>query len=751
MEGECRATLFKAFGLCGQVSAITSRRVKYKKPAGRAEIMNQNRVNNIFIAFPLACGAAISIPFLFHRFPVLNHPGLFLDLWLSLAVFFLVATTCLKFISLKSRTAYYLSILFFLGISALLIMQMSSNNAFELYYADFANSGPIKRNIYSSPITIGIAIFWAIALLISSSNRTVAEKIINEPYAYIFNGIAVFLAISGGYFFLLTDISPYNQNALNFGVVVMPIVNAFFGALPPLDSQSQYGLYPLFFVPILKVLGISITTISLIFALIFSACLYSLYAFTLKGTSNPLIAISTLVACFYLNTSFGNIFPGELYIQYRPIRMAAPCIALFLVARGWGQGDQPVAKRLMTTGLLSTLVLWNVDSGIVTLGAFLCASALDAIFRSNEDVRSKLVLVIRILIEGIFGLLLAFGALELLMLNSGGLVTFNMILEPQLAFTGGNKQFFLGLFQALMLPMYIYAFGLTWSIYRGLQGKWGSIETMCVFVSLLGVGLATYSAGSHPSGSAQTAAIASYPMVLLVALLAGALVRLDVEQLNHKEQFQTYGNGLREAGSAVLLFVICYLATSFIFHARINPGYSTVPTILELIFPDSISAKGIWEVPGKIPNTSDYVKVGDLTAAERPQPSWAQKAQWLKSLDFINPPVKNRSILIASTHDYYLYMALGCAAPFRYENFLHIPIYKNWPQLFALVSSQQFEYIVIDETHYIRYITGMANFDHFMNLTANSYEKIIEKEIGSDWNGAAWNPTVVSVWRRRTR
>lgn len=531
----------------------------------------------------------------------------------------------------------------------------------------------------------------------------------------------------------------------------MPIVNAFFGALPPLDSQSQYGLYPLFFIPVLKVLGISISSISLIFAFIFSACLYSLYAFTLKGTSNPLIAISTLLACFYMLTSFGNIFPGELYIQYRPIRMAAPCLALLLVARGWGQGNKSAAKRLMATGLLSTLVLWNVDSGIVTLGAFLCTSVLDTVFRSRDDVRSKLASVIRILAEGIFGLFLAFGALELLMLNSGGLVTFNMIFEPQFAFTGGNKQFFSGLFQAIMLPMYVYAFGLTWSIYRGLQGKWGSIEAMSLFVSLLGVGLAIYSAGSHPSSSAPTAAIASYPMVLLVALLAGALVRLDVEQSDHKEQSKTYGNGLREAGSAVLLFVICYLATAFIFHTRTNPGYSTIPTILELVFPSAISEKGVWEVPGRFSNTSDYVKVRDLAMPERPQPSWVQKAQWLKGLSFLNPSVKNRSVLIASTHDYYLYMALGCAAPFRGVNFLHIPIYKNWPQLFAQVSSQRLEYVVIDETHFIRHITGPANFDHFINLTANGYEKIIEKEVGSDWNGSDWKPTVVSVWRKKVR
>lgn len=181
--------------------AITPSREIQKSQQGEMEIMSQNRVNNIFIAFPLACGAAISIPFLLRSFPALNHPGLFLDLWLSLVVFFLVTTACLKFISLKSRTTYYFSIAFFLAISALLIVQMSSSNAFELYYADFANSGPIKRNIYSSPITIGIAIFWAVALLISSSNRTVADKIINEPYTKMFNGIAVLLAISGGYFF----------------------------------------------------------------------------------------------------------------------------------------------------------------------------------------------------------------------------------------------------------------------------------------------------------------------------------------------------------------------------------------------------------------------------------------------------------------------------------------------------------------------------------------------------------------------
>jgi len=700
-----------------------------------------NRYNNSFLVICLSLASAVAA-LLFTKNTILGSSIQsaipFGDMWLGLTILIVTSLIAARLVHISKQQTYYLSIITFGLIVIGVAIKLSLNQAFEIYYADYANSGPARRLLYTSITTWTISIISCVALifLIRSGDRL---KSFTAKYKLNFFTIslAVFAALALSYFNLLVEASPYAENTVNFGVVAMPIVNVFFGALPPLDVQSQYGLYAYFMVPILKVTGLNIFTISLIFSVLFFVCFIGIYFFTYSLTRSSIIAFAVMLASFYLNTSFGNIWPGELYFQYRPIRMLAPCLALFFFII---YSSNPNAiKRISILACLSALVLWNLDSGIPTLAAFVIANVFNQYFSNKDSLAYRIKSCVYLAIEGVLIAVAVFALFSvILFILKNEWVTPSLLLEAQQRWRGGSG-YFTGWSQAIILPTLIYCIGVALAIARGVAGQWSKQEFGLMLVALLGLGVSTYGT-LNPQAAAITTYLIPVILVQFATLISG----------NTSDSSPAIP-GYKLSGLLICLLPVSFLATSYVLHIRDNYSYTGIPTAWEITHPSSTNNKALWTIPGATDSEVDYARVKDLTGSMPLISPWVQKANWIKSFPFLMAPTSDGRVFIASMHDHFLYAAIQQASPIRIVNFYHIPIYAKWPLLFSHVAAENFDYIVVDQEFFLRNgdAAGPKDFDSFIKLVEKNYEKVAEKNIGFNWNYPQWKPSTLSLWKAR--
>ena len=657
----------------------------------------------------------------------------FSDLWVPLIVLILISHLIARFDISNNKTINFSSIFFIFIIILALILKMSFSGAFELYYIDYAFSGPSRRNIYTSWITWILSIFLFVLLL---KYKLIFRKRVKFDYFINVFAIAFILVVS--YYTLINDSSMYADNTVNLGAVISPIINTYYGAIPPLDTKSQYGLYPIFITLVLKLFDIyiSIFSISIIFSFLFFVCFVAIYWFTKKISESNFIALTVLISAFYLNTSFANIWPAELYLQYRPIRMIAPCISLILLVIYL---NNPTSLyRYLIFSILSVLVIWNVDSGIPTLASFIITSVMHQFFNTKNYNIINILKVLFILIEGVFVF-----ALVMLVFATGCFVlknewmTIEMFLESQLVWRG-ESLYFNGWSQPIILSSLVYLIAISLAISKGVNNEWGIKEVVLLYTGFLGLGISTYGT-LNPHAAALT-----YFLLPIILSLFASITLNEIRIVKQKNKSQIINNLL----VFLCLFPICFSCISFIMHLKHNYGYWGVPTVYEVSFPSSKNNKSLWPIPGKSIADTDYVKVNELLL-ESTKPYWKQKSEWLLKFDYIKNP--SSKVFIASMHDHYLYAAIEKKNPMNMVNFQHIPNFSQWPTLYKSVETSKFDYIVVDQEFFLRNsdASGPDNYDKFIDLMMINYLKINEVPIGYDWHFPLWKTTFISVWKNK--
>ena len=111
---------------------------------------------------------------------------------------------------------------------------------------------PIKTRIYMGDFTTSALALIPLAAIIIYSNLCNTLKSYVDKLC-IFS--LAFLCLYISYHLIFNDFHRYNENALNFQIIIHPIVQTFFGKGIWINQMSQYGGYPYFFEPILKVIG----------------------------------------------------------------------------------------------------------------------------------------------------------------------------------------------------------------------------------------------------------------------------------------------------------------------------------------------------------------------------------------------------------------------------------------------------------------------------------------------------------------
>ena len=617
-------------------------------------------------------------------------------------------------ISVNKTINFFMKIIFFIFI-IFYIFYLYKFGAFDPIFIDNAYIEHGSRSsFYSNPYLILVSIVLAYL--------TIKYKCEEFKINYFFKYLSIIFLLITSYFLVIDDYSFYNQHSLNFSVTILPIINNFFGAFPPIDSQSQYGYYNYFFYPILKLIGISITKITLIFSLLFFLCFFSIFYHAKKLSGNYFLSFSVLVSSFFLNTNIAAWWPGrEFYFQYRPIRMIAPCILIFSIFHYFANPN--TLKRIFYTSVFSCLCIWNIDSGLPTLATFLLADYINYIYKnSKQSYKNKIIYLARLTFESAFiisSILFIFQFY--LYINTNKFAGFNLFFEPHLTWATGKHYFHYWSFgsenakaQFNMFSTLIYSLAICISIYY-MRNKNYDIKYLSLFITaIIGFSISTY-------GSYQ-----SMPAIMSAYLLP--LIFLNLYSIND----------FNNLSKTILISPLILLTLIFFLQIKNNKDFQDYATYFEIKFPTKSNNRYLWNYYGyneseKKEYMSSIMKVKDLLIKPTIEPSWVKKSKILDSFNEINCETNNLSILILSMHDYYLHLKTKCKSGYRGINVPHYEVYRQWDNLFFQLKMKSFDYIVIDDTNLIRSF-DKKNYDHFKNLVNDLYKLKINKVVGYDWD-----------------
>ncbi|HSW93948.1 MAG TPA: hypothetical protein VLJ15_06320 [Gammaproteobacteria bacterium] len=220
----------------------------------------------------------------------------------------------------------------------------------------------------------------------------------------------------------------------NFEPVLYPLSQVLAGKTLLVDLPAQYGLYAELIAPFFKMIGFSISKITFFFALLEGMSYLALAFVFLKLTKSTVFRLFWLLSSAVLfGFSFQN-YPShpyfDPYYQYYPIRLFFPAVAVFLFWR-WMLINPTIRNIFVFSVFLATGVIWNLDSGVPALGAFLAYLIISAFFANKTERRASL----KILGLAVFGMTVTFLLFAIYMtLKSGVSVPWSEWLHYQRVF-----------------------------------------------------------------------------------------------------------------------------------------------------------------------------------------------------------------------------------------------------------------------------------------------------------------------------
>lgn len=303
------------------------------------------------------------------------------------------------------------------------------------------------------------------------------------------------------------------------------------------DLPSQYGLYPEFVAPVLRFVGLSVFSLSALFAVMQIASLGAVYWAAQRSLRHPLFKIGFGVALVMITyeTCLFLIGIPEQYFQYWPVRFFWPALSVLVFYRYAGRPSLCLATLMSLIGAIASL--WNTDSGVMValaFAAFLLAKWCGLFFcdkhgSSHERRTIALNLLLHILI---FVLVMVVAVLYLMVKADGSL---------HWAWLFGYQRLFYGLgFMMLPLPLRaspwmavlgVYLLGIMVSASKWRRSPRNRSTDLLLYVSLLGVGLFVYYEGRSHILNLITV---SWPALLVAAMMADRLARATAAGILHR-------------------------------------------------------------------------------------------------------------------------------------------------------------------------------------------------------------------------
>jgi hypothetical protein len=160
---------------------------------------------------------------------------------------------------------------------------------------------------------------------------------------------------------------------VDWNTVFYSVSQAEAGARPMIDFTAQYGYYSALLKPWFALVGLSVFSFTATMAALqgFSmACIG--WVLWLRMRNGPLLVLCMAALGWLMMTWLG------IYYAYYPIRLLFPAISVLAVYAYW---NRPTASRAAIAGALlgGPGVWWNLDSGVVAIGSWICVLAVKAL------------------------------------------------------------------------------------------------------------------------------------------------------------------------------------------------------------------------------------------------------------------------------------------------------------------------------------------------------------------------------------
>lgn len=281
----------------------------------------------------------------------------------------------------------------------------------------------------------------------------------------------------------------------NFEPVLYPLSQVLAGKTLLVDLPAQYGLYAELIAPLFKIIGFSITKITVFFGLLEAISYLALAVLFLKLTESTLFRLFWLVSSAVL---FGLAYQNysdhlyfEPYFQYFPIRLFFPAISVFFFWR-FMLIEPRIRNVVIFSMLLTGGVIWNLDSGVPALGSFLVYLVFSVFFTKKPDRRRWL----KVFGLAVLSMALTFTLFAIYMrIKSGVAIPWNEWLHYQ-------RVFYISGYGAIPLPLaphpwmvviVLYIIGISGYMRSAfLVGNPENFWKLMLYLGVMGLGLFAY-------------------------------------------------------------------------------------------------------------------------------------------------------------------------------------------------------------------------------------------------------------------
>ncbi|MDX1947663.1 MAG: hypothetical protein SFU86_19855 [Pirellulaceae bacterium] len=509
--------------------------------------------------------------------------------------------------------------------------------------------------------------FWP-RLLVAALIATVMVAVCRirwQSWKWLDAGLAVVLLIACFRLLYVNDetyLSSSDQStAHHLEVVLGAVLQAANGRIVLIDTTSQYGvLYPYVTALAVAPFGLSLSSVSIFFALLNCACLVLGWASVRQHGELPWVwELATRIGLAGWVISFTGYVLFQLegslvYYQYFPIRTLSGFFFLWLtavVAKSSGR----LRVSLVVLGYVAAggAVLWNLDTGLVVLIAWTAFNVFAALIHPSRTFRSMVA-------AGIAHAVCAAGTLALWVLSyalvawgaRGQWPTLQGALEYQRIFYVAG--FFMlpmrmwELWQPLIL---VYLIAIGDCLRRCWHGTADHRTAWRMFAALLGMGVFSYYQGR------------SHIQVLLAVVYPAVLLCID------------YGSA-----AAVQL-------------RQWTPGYWwTLPAARRALLISwsaaLLPALGIVLAAGAVPAAVEEVFFRESTGATKSlEPTLARYREILRG----------RKLVIASSYANYLHAQTGTCSALPCSAIAEVMLASQAEEIIRLLTSGDVEFLIVDE------------------------------------------------------
>lgn len=349
--------------------------------------------------------------------------------------------------------------------------------------------------------------------------------------------------------------------AFHFNPVFYPMSQVMAGKMLLVNVTSLYGLFPVFILPLFKLIGLSVFTFSLVMGSLLCVSYLCMYMFMNKVVSNKILLYCGFLALiFYSFLGSSPTFPN-IYYQYWPIRILFPAIFLLLTAV-YLKKETRISYYIFTA-LCSLGVLWNFDSGIIVFIAWIVLLSYNELSKNNQILTKFIKILTHIFVSALFLITAVLCFSLITQLVSGSWPDLSLFLQYQ-------KMFLSGYFMIEMLPpphswnlvILTYLVGLLISIAALIRNKVEYRTKLIFALTILGIGIFTYFEGrSHDA----TLSPPSYIVFILVAIFADMLY----QRIKHSQKLM---NGETYI-FIFLLYILVSVPFSIIHNSKLFSGY----------------------------------------------------------------------------------------------------------------------------------------------------------------------------------